>query len=451
MSPRALRNTVRFSLPIWALIVLIGWAIHALALTPNQRAAILSGGCFAGATIDENFAAGQYCGPGGLYGNLSISRASSGYAQTAEGVLVNFPSNTFRITDQGLLIEESRTNIALQSQALATTPWTVSQATGANNVVASPDGTTTASSLIENTSNAQHTFSQSITKSATSLVYTTSVYVSNSLSNNRRLAISLGNAGGTSGAYAVFNLAGAAVAINPTNFGSGWTGGAATITALANGWYRCSLSVTTDATTDITISYDLDNGVGSGAVSTTYLGNGLSGLYFWGAQLEQATFSTSYIPTTSGSAVRAADSVTARGNLLVSLKATAGTIVGAATNTQPLQLSATIVGNNGLETLGRYVSNSAEVVTYNGSQTLFASPGATYLNASPKFGLGWAPGARNIVSNGVSSTDNNSINNGAPIYIGGYDGSTQFLDAYLTRLTLWNSKLPTGVLQVLAK
>lgn len=40
---------------------------------------------------------------------LSVSRAGTAYAQTAAGLLVPFSSNVARITDKGLLVEESRT------------------------------------------------------------------------------------------------------------------------------------------------------------------------------------------------------------------------------------------------------------------------------------------------------------------------------------------------------
>lgn len=86
-----------------------------------------------GAMIDMDFANSLYYG-GTLAGLLSISRASSGtdlLPTSASGASYNtFGNNTLRVTAaKGLLIEESRTNLFLNSTAPATQDITLS-ATG---------------------------------------------------------------------------------------------------------------------------------------------------------------------------------------------------------------------------------------------------------------------------------------------------------------------------------
>ena len=93
---------------------------------------------------------------------ISFSRASDATTTpptTGEGSgnvggsLYQFPENVPRLTDQGLLIEPSRTNSLQQSQSLATTPWTYSNNTGdgaptvTNNSGTAPDGTNTATRI----------------------------------------------------------------------------------------------------------------------------------------------------------------------------------------------------------------------------------------------------------------------------------------------------------------
>ncbi len=225
----------------------------------------------------------------------TFTRASTGYAQNAAGVLLPFATGELRRTDKGVLIEGARTNLCLQSQTFDNASWTKSAATVSADAIVAPDGTTTADKIVEDATSASHTVYQSITLVAAS-VYTWSVYAK----AGERTWLQL-NAHDGSAHKTYFDLANGVVGTNAA-------GNTAAITALANGWYRCTLSRTAGVTGGF-----LEAGAASADNTASYAGDITKGLYVWGAQIEAAAFPSSYIPTTTASATRAADSLSITG------------------------------------------------------------------------------------------------------------------------------------------
>jgi hypothetical protein len=132
------------------------------------------------------------------------------------------------------------------------------------------------------------------------------------------------------------------------------------ITAVGNGWYRCSVTVTTAAGATAPQARFV---VGT----TSYQGDGFSGIYIWGAQLEAGAFPTSYIATVASQVTRSADAASMTGaNFSSWYRADEGTIYGesqwtttSARNNSPLFRFDDGTNNNFLSLVFRNVSPSA--------------------------------------------------------------------------------------------
>jgi hypothetical protein len=210
---------------------------------------------------------------------------------TAGGGQPRFDHNPTTSESLGLLIEESRTNLCLQSENFTTTWSSANQVSITSNTIVAPDGTLTGDKLIADATSNVHFVVQNT--GSISAPWTFSCYAK--AGEYSRVGFSYSNTG-----YVFFNLT--------TGAQEGVVGGAITgtsITSVGNGWYRISFTSTSTAS-GANIGIYLFNGAYSSGIPT-FTGNGFSGAYIWGAQLESASFATSYIPTTSAAATRAAD------------------------------------------------------------------------------------------------------------------------------------------------
>jgi hypothetical protein len=208
------------------------------------------------------------------------------------------------LAPKGLLIEESRTNLLLQSQAFnnaAYAPFGVDRSTFDTQVA--PDGTTTADTIIETTITGVHRLDQA--GFSVSGVVTLSIFAKLGL-GSRFLVIGLSRDTTNTGS-ATFDLSNGTNTQTQAN--GAYSSPTATITAVSQGFYRCTLTITVDTANlfRVALSDTSTPTTGNRAVGADYLGDGTSSLILWGAQLESGSFSTSYIPTTTAAATRAAD------------------------------------------------------------------------------------------------------------------------------------------------
>jgi hypothetical protein len=181
-------------------------------------------------------------------------------------------SNATRIGPTGL-VEYAPHNLLQRSQEFDNAYWTKQSVTIQPNQATAPDGTVTADLLIVDAVTATHQISAlGVVSSSTCAV---SIYAKASGVNTFTILD-----GATASNGATFNLSTGVV----TNVGTG----IGSMTPVGNGWYRC-VSVAT--TTGFRLYCP--------SSSATATGDGVSGIYIWGAQLAVGPYPLDYTPTTS--------------------------------------------------------------------------------------------------------------------------------------------------------
>ena len=240
---------------------------------------------------------------------ITFSRASTGTYLDANGVLQSAPAGVARFDHNpetgeslGLLMEEARTNRALYSEQFDNGWWTKNATTVTANAITAPDGTATADKLISLSTSNRFCAYNLLTMTANT-VQTFSCYGKSADWDFMTLVVSKQGSPYTRDSYTI-NLSNGTVNKGP------WTTASVLSTAftkesLPNNWWRLSVSVLIDSS-----STDLAIEIGTSPTdqyNNGMPGDGTSGIYIWGAQLETGSFPTSYIPTVASTVTRATD------------------------------------------------------------------------------------------------------------------------------------------------
>ena len=235
-----------------------------------------------------------------------------------DGFIEQAVANTARIQDRGMLPEGVRMNTFQHSEDFANT-WGPVRAAVVPNVAISPDGTENADKLIEDgTAGATHFIGQTeaIVDTQPS-VYSIFAKADGRSEIRMRFFSRFPNDPG-----AFFNLATGEVGTVDADIDDAGT------EDVGGGWYRCWIAAAANATGNVTCYVYLS----SGSETFVYDGDGASGVYLWGGQLEeQATFPSSYIPTVAAAVQRAAEDLDIDNTAEVHCTADAGSLAVAVT------------------------------------------------------------------------------------------------------------------------
>ena len=337
---------------------------------------------------------------------------------------------------RGLLIEEARTNLLTYSEQFDNAAWSVARCTISGNTTTAPDGTVTADSLVEDTTNNSHPVYRSVA-GLTTTAYTGSCYIKAAGRTQARIA--LASTAFPTSPYVEFDLS----AVTAT----GSSGATGTITAVGNGWFRCTATATAGVagSGDIYIQPVL-------AGAATYLGTGITALYIWGADLEAGAFATSYIPTVASTVTRNADTASMTGTNFSSwYNQSAGTFVVSFTPDEGLVTNSNrvlAVSQSGVT--GRVVDVyylGTNWVDYNGTTTTTISTGSV-TSTPQKIASAYATTNYGYVLNAGSVVADTSalVNTAAEITLGSLAGSS-YLNGHIRSIRYYPTRLPNATLQ----
>jgi hypothetical protein len=269
-----------------------GWYRCSVTFTPSAGAAICNfsirdadnGGAFLGDGVSGFFIFGAQAETG-----VATDYIATTTAAVSVGPVSGLPRLDYLNSSCGkLLLEPQRQNLVTFSEQMDNAAWSKDAVSVSANTSTSPDGYSNADSIVENSATAFHFIQQTFTSSAVSTTYSIFAKLG---SGTRTLIL---REGVNTGASAAFNLSTGVVAAQ--------SGGTATITQYANGYYRCTLTFTAVAgTSSMQIALSNANSFAS------YAGNGTSSIIVYGAQIEAASYATSYIPTLGAAVTRGAD------------------------------------------------------------------------------------------------------------------------------------------------
>lgn len=254
----------------------------------------------------------DFAGSGRAHPLLQFSRASIATCYGPDGLLRRVPANVPRIDHDpesgeclGLLIEESETNLLQQSEDISAAVWAKTRATVAPKVLIAPDGVSLADAIVSDTQAAvEHYVAQHqvVPSFAPGDKFCFSAFVKSgaktkvALRFRRTLAPAIYITGFFDLITGATNVTGA--------------GGGATLTltrkALPNGWHWCCIEYVAGAADGVdslsAYAYPTEQ-----MNAAQYDGTGVADMYIWGLQITKRQYPSSYIPTTTAAATRAAD------------------------------------------------------------------------------------------------------------------------------------------------
>lgn len=395
--------------------------------TPAFSANFMSGALPPGLTYTNSCTVRTYFGSDGLLKTASAN----------EPIFEYDPVTRVLLGMRGEM--EQRTNLLTYSEQLGNAAWSKAAGTISANSTTAPDGTLTADLFTESTASSQHYVLQNAVSGTGRATLTFHVKP-----NGRTRVGVRSEQPQLTGMFARFDLTGSGSVVSGTG----------TITALANGWYRCTATSTGNG--NGASGYHLIQTLGP-ADADVYTGDGVSGIYVWGAQLEAGASASSYIPTTTAAVTRQPDVLTA--SSLSWFNASEGTVVFEGIVNELIASGRAFYGFNNGTTSNRiagYFGASAanfRVLDTNVEQALILIAGAATGNVF-RHASAFKANSFNTAFNGAIGLDDSAGTvpsiTALSLGIGTSSGEQPFM-GYFRRFDYYTRRLPDAQLQRMSR
>ena len=234
-------------------------------------------------------------------GDFDFTRGSTATRVNENGLIEDVATGVPRLdyTDSGcpvLLLEPQRTNLITYSEDFTQGAWIKVGTSVVSDNAISPNGTLDATKLVESSASEDHRIDFQGVSTSSGSKYSLSLFVK---ANGRSIVKVRDFA---TNAYINVDLE--TNTILTTNL----VNSTGKCEDLGNDWKRISFTFTASSSVLIRIYTEIaDN-------TSNYQGDGTSGLYIWGAQLELGSYPTSYIPTVGTTVTRVAETCNGSGN-----------------------------------------------------------------------------------------------------------------------------------------
>jgi len=242
-------------------------------------------------------------------GDFDFSRSSSATRIAKNGLITTVAANVPRLEYPlidgvvsgcpSLLLEPQRTNLIQYSEDFSQSYWTKLSISITSNSVISPDGSLNASSFTQSGGTAEHSIYHSLPTITSGAKYTGSVFLKYDDWQYFQVRFRSGGFGGEIGV--IYD------AINKTITTTNGSLLSYKVEEYANDWVRISIVVQSTSASNyagLVVAYNNSGNVFNDPDSVPNTG---ANVYIFGAQIEQGSYPTSYIPTNGSAVTRLAE------------------------------------------------------------------------------------------------------------------------------------------------